>query len=286
MTNNQKKIFRLLKRIYYPIAALMIIYFLSIWFKPSLADDQNKVSIFLHWLVKGVSFLAFTIVAVGFVALIQQFYLQRTQNENELIDATDDKILMKLYARYQFAQTLMGFLITLSFLTILNILLFQPTLIFEAQQVHSFGSFEKIIFGIFYLFTLPLVLISGVRLCSGLPPYFIATEKGFCYQPAAISTGWILWEDVEAFGETTTMYRNPAINAPDLKPALGIKLTHPKKYNDLQVAPLFKKITTLTQSFNNYQTEGVGDIMLNPSDFGKDYDKVVALFKERTSMKP
>jgi hypothetical protein len=155
----------------------------------------------------------------------------------------------------------------------------------EEEKIKQFGNSEKIIFGFFYIFTNILVLVSGVRLTKGASSFFIATEKGFCYQPAGISTGWILWEDIVDFSETTTLYRNPAINSPTLITVLGIKLTNPQKYNAAIYAPIFKNLATITQKLNNYQTEGLGDIILNSSDFGKDYKKVVALFKEQTKIK-
>ncbi len=85
-----------------------------------------------------------------------------------------------------------------------------------------------------------------------MPPIFIATEKGFCYEPTGISTGWILWEDIAEVAESTIY------------------------------APLLKYVVEFGQKFHNYQTEGVGDILLRPSDFGDQYEKVLALFKSKT----
>jgi len=52
-------------------------------------------------------------------------------------------------------------------------------------------------FGIFYVIAHFLIIVSGLRLINGMPPAFIATERGFLYNPSGISSGWILWEDVE-----------------------------------------------------------------------------------------
>jgi hypothetical protein len=86
-----------------------------------------------------------------------------------------------------------------------------------------------------------------------MPPLFIATEKGFYYEPAGIGSGWILWEDI---AEVSASY-----------------------------APLLQQVVKFGQKFNNYQTEGAGDILLRPSDFGDQYEKVFALFKTRQLIK-
>jgi hypothetical protein len=87
-------------------------------------------------------------------------------------------------------MTIMGFS------ALVNTMLFVPEILFEKDQIARFTIFEKIIFGFFYLITHFLVIVFGQRLFKGMPPIFIATEKGFSYEPAGISTGWVLWEDV------------------------------------------------------------------------------------------
>ena len=65
-------------------------------------------------------------------------------------------------------------------------------------------------------------------------------------------------------------------------PVLGIKLIVPEDYNTAAHAPLLQRIVNWGQQFNNYQTEGVGDILLRPQDFGKEYEKVRNLIKEKS----
>lgn len=127
-----------------------------------------------------------------------------------------------------------------------------------------------------------LVIVFGLRFFKGVPPFFIATEKGFCYEPYGVSTGWILWEDISEVKETTILYGNSGRIGPRVVPVLGIKLINPETYNTAAFTPLLQKLVTAGQKVNNFQTEGAGDILLVPSDFGKDYDQVIALFKEHT----
>jgi len=71
---------------------------------------------------------------------------------------------------------------------------------------------------------------------------------GFSYKPAGIGSGWILWEDITEVRESEAPFGSGVNNA---------------------------------QKFHNYQTEGVGDILIKPSDLGNQYDEVLALFKSK-----
>jgi uncharacterized alpha/beta hydrolase family protein len=66
-------------------------------------------------------------------------------------------------------------------------------------------------------------------------------------------------------------------------PVLGIKLIDPETYNAKAFVPLLRKLVNVGQKFNNYQTEGVGDILIRPEDLGTNYDQVKALFEQYAS---
>lgn len=136
----------------------------------------------------------------------------------------------------------------MGFSALVNTMFFAPEILFEKDQIARFSIFEKILFGFFYLITHFLVIVFGQRLFKGMPPLFIATEKGFYYEPAGIGSGWILWEDIAEVSESEVLFGSGVNNGPKL---------------------------------HNYQTEGVSDILLRPSDFGNQYDEVLALFKSK-----
>jgi hypothetical protein len=172
-------------------------------------------------------------------------------------------------------MTIMGFS------ALVNTMLFVPEILFEKDQIARFTIFEKIIFGFFYLITHFLVIVFGQRLFKGMPPIFIATEKGFSYEPAGISTGWVLWEDITEVRESKVLFGSGVNNGPKLVPVIGIKLINPEQYS-VSYAPLLQQVIKIGQKFHNYQTEGVGDILIKPSDLGDQYENVLALFKSKT----
>jgi hypothetical protein len=174
------------------------------------------------------------------------------------------------------------FIVALGISAFLNLLLFSPGTIFEKEQIEGFKLFEKILFGFFYTIAHFLVIVYGLRLLKGVPPVFIATEKGFCYEPAGIRSGWILWEDIQEARESTVLYGSGVNNGPTLMPVLGIKLINPEEYNAAAYAPLLQRVMKFGQKLHNYQTEGVGDVLLNPADFGSQYENVRELFKKKS----
>ncbi|MBA4258936.1 MAG: hypothetical protein C0446_07215 [Chitinophaga sp.] len=226
MTNNQQNIIRKIQWIIYPIIAIVVI------------------------------------ESFGVLALMQQYFtkeLFKSKNALDEMDAIDKskaanaKLLMKVEAPKQVGVSLLLLVVAIGFSVLLNIILFSPQSIFDLTQLTQFTILEKIFFGLFYLIAHFLVIVFGQRLFKGMPPLFIATEKGFYYEPAGIGSGWILWEDI---AEVSASY-----------------------------APLLQQVVKFGQKFHNYQTEGTGDILLRPSDFGDDYEKVLTLFKTRQLIK-
>lgn len=266
---------------FYAVALLMIIDFVPKFLNPSLVQTNSEAAELLKWIERGIFFLVLAIVSFGVIALMQQFFFGRKLKNQPSNGAAEAKLLMKLEAPNQLAVNLILFLIIIMFSAGVNIILFSPDLIFEKEQIDHFQFVEKLIFGFFYVVTHFLLIVFGLRLFKGMPAVFIATEKGFCYEPAGISTGWVLWEDIVDVKETTILYGNSGRIGPRLVPVVGVKLINPEVYNTAAFAPLLQKLATAGQKINNFQTEGAGDILLVPSDFGKEYDRVIALFKER-----
>jgi len=283
MTNNQQNIIRKLQWIIYPIVILIAIDFFIRFFSgdhdPLAVNTQSNP--ILEWIDRIIIGIVFIVMGFVVLALMQQFFTKKTMLNNDINDAPFSKELIRIEAPSQLGGQLIVFMGVIGFSVFENIMLFAPDFIFEPSQIEAFSLFEKFIFGFFYILTHFLVIVFGQQLFKGMPPIFIATEKGFCYEPAGISTGWVLWEDIAEVAEREVLSGSGINNGPVLMPVIGIKLKNPDHYNQAAFAPLLKYVVEFGQKFHNYQTEGVGDILRRPSDFGNQYAEVVTLFKSK-----
>jgi hypothetical protein len=286
MTNNQQNIIRKLQWIIYPVVVLMVIEFFTKFYNYDPLGATKEINPVFEFVETGIMILVFVIVSIGVLALMQQYFTKELFKPKETLGAVDAsaaanaKLLLKIDAPNHLGGHIILFLTIMGFSALVNIMLFAPEIIFEKDQIARFTIFEKIIFGFFYLITHFLVIVFGQRLFKGMPPIFIATEKGFSYEPAGISTGWVLWEDITEVRESEVLFGSGVNNGPKLVPVIGIKLINPEQYR-ASYAPLLQYVVNIGQKFHNYQTEGVGDILLRPSDFGDQYENVLALFKSK-----
>lgn len=283
MTNNQQNIIRKLQWIIYPIVILIALDFFIRFFSgdhdPLAVNTQSNP--ILEWIDQIIMGIVFVVMGFVVLALMQQFFTKKSMLNDAINDAPFSKELIRIEVPIQLGKHLIAFLVIIGFSVFENIMVFAPELIFEQSQIEAFSLFEKLVFGFFYILTHFLVIVFGQPLFKGMPPIFIATEKGFCYEPAGISTGWVLWEDISEVAEREVLSGSGVNNGPVLMPVIGIKLKNPEDYNQAAFAPLLKYVVEFGQKFHNYQTEGVGDILLRPSDFGDQYEQVVALFKSK-----
>ncbi|MDO8997106.1 MAG: hypothetical protein Q7U77_10810 [Sediminibacterium sp.] len=286
MTNNQQHIIKKLQWIIYPVVVLMVIEFFTKFYNYDPLEATKKINPVFEFIETGIMILVFAIVSIGVLALMQQFFTKELFKPQETLGSVDAsaaanaKLLLKIDAPNHLGGHLILFLTIMGFSAFVNIMLFAPEILFEKDQIARFTIFEKIIFGFFYLITHFLVIVFGQRLFKGMPPIFIATEKGFSYEPAGISTGWVLWEDVAEVKESEVLYGSGVNNGPKLVPVIGIKLINPEQYH-ASYAPLLQYVVNIGQKFHNYQTEGVGDILIKPSDLGDQYENVLELFKSK-----
>jgi hypothetical protein len=286
MTNNQQHIIKKLQWVIYPVVVLMIIDFFIKFSNPDPLEVNEKSNPIFQWIDQGIVLVVFAIVSIGVLALMQQYFTKELFKTKETLGAVDasaaanSKQILKIDAPNHLGGHLILFLTIMGFSALVNTMLFAPEILFEKDQIARFTIFEKIIFGFFYLITHFLVIVFGQRLFKGMPPLFIATEKGFYYEPAGIGSGWILWEDIAEVRESEVLFGSGVNNGPKLVPVIGIKLTNPEKYRTAY-APLLQYVVKVGQKFHNYQTEGVGDVLLRPSDFGNQYENVLALFKSK-----
>jgi hypothetical protein len=290
MTNNQQNIIRKLQWIIYPVVVIMVVEFFIKFFNYTPFEASNNGNIAFEYIETGFMILVLVIVSIGVLALMQQYFTKELFKPKETHGAVDAsaaanaKLLLKIDAPSHIGGHLILFLAIMGFSAFVNTMLFAPEILFEKDQIARFTIFEKIIFGFFYLITHFLVIIFGQRLFKGMPPVFVATEKGFSYEPAGISTGWILWEDVAEVKESEVLFGSGVNNGPKLVPVIGIKLINPEKYR-ASYAPLLQYVVKIGQKFHNYQTEGVGDILIKPSDLGDQYENVLELFKSKSIVK-
>lgn len=286
MTNNQQHIIKKLQWIIYPVVVLMVIEFFTKFYNYDPLGATKKINPVFEFIETGIMILVFAIVSIGVLALMQQFFTKELFKPKETLGSVDAsaaanaKLLLKIDAPNHLGGHLILFLTIMGFSALVNTMLFTPEILFNTDQINRFTIFEKIIFGFFYLITHFLVIVFGQRLFKGMPPIFIATEKGFYYEPAGISTGWVLWEDIKELRESEVLFGSGVNNGPKLVPVIGIKLINPEKYR-ASYAPLLQYVVKIGQKFHNYQTEGVGDILIKPSDLGEDYEKVLGIFKSK-----
>ncbi|MFY7901040.1 MAG: hypothetical protein ACOVNY_12705 [Chitinophagaceae bacterium] len=209
-------------------------------------------------------------VICGYVvyALIREFFRNKPSNNS---DAACAEKILKIKENKNLLRSLILFIAIICFAAFVNMLLFKPDIILDVRQLEDITFVEKLIFGFFYIVCHFLVIVFFRQLFSN-SNLFVATTKGFIYTPAGISTGWILWEEVVAVQETNILFGS-SIAGPTTVPVLGLKLRNPEAYIQ-QYNPALQQILTKANALNNFQTEGVRDLFLKPSDFGNDYQKV------------
>jgi len=282
MTDNQRKIFRAMRWVFYSVALLMIIDFVPKFLNPSLAETNSNVGQILKWIERVVFFLVFVTVTFAVIALIQHFFTKNIEKRKTKHEAAEAKQLIRIEVPNQFVMLFIALIFILGFVIIINIIVFRPEILPNAQDLNEAPFFTKAIVGLFYVIAHFLLIVIAARMIKGMPPLFLATEKGFSYNPAGIGTGWILWDDITEARETKIIQSSSVTRAPFLRSVLGIKLRNPEEYAVNNYAPLLKKVVKAGQKLYNFQTEGAGDVLLVSEDFGKHYENVKALFKERT----
>lgn len=109
-------------------------------------------------------------------------------------------------------------------------------------------------------------------------PWFLLGSLGFVYRPGDVSPGVVRWSDIREI-KIGEVLASRGRSGPTLRPALIVVLKHPERYTQRYTLLLGLLVRALTKLLS-VQTEG-GDLYLDPSDFGADYEKVLALMRER-----
>lgn len=274
MNERQKRILRKFQWITYPVAALLLLDFIYRFADTGYRTDKRIYTVFE--IFDTVLWIAVSLLIIFVLTgLALQFFTQKSLQQQQEHVAAKAALLIKIEKRNARVTHLILLVVALGFSVFANLLLFKPTILLNADELKNITTLQLLAFGLFYSIIHFLIITTVFRLAKDTPPVFTATEKGFWYEPAGISTGWILWEDVDEVRESSVLSdRNRVAGQATV---LGIKLKYPDAYNASQFTPVFKKFMQYAQQFNNMQTEGVGDILINPSDFGDDYSAVKEL---------
>lgn len=286
MNDKQKGFIRKLQWIFYPIAGLMLLQFLGkflIAFSGDSSSNSNSASIdaFLEWFDKALLWVVLGVTFIALVSIVQQFLVGGSKVKRPVSDpASKANIIWQKEAPKMPLVRLLLFLVAIAFAVLFTLLVFFPQRILDERVLQNVGFQEKLIVGLFFVIANFLVIVFGKRLFSRQPPIFVATAEGFCYEPAGISSGWIRWNDIQEVRETAVLAGSRLRNGPSTIPALGISLKNPEAYNLAAFAPVMRKLASVSQDFRNYETEGVGDLLIDPVDFGNDYDHVKSLIKQ------
>jgi hypothetical protein len=271
MEQKQADLFKKFKWILIPLVLFMTLKHAFVVFDPKQKWWISKVFEFID---SSIWFIVLGIVAFGVLALMQNFF---SRNKNITDEHEHDNILIELKMPYQWLGNLIFLILTVFMAGFMNFMLFNPEKLFEQEQIESFELFEKALFVLFYVICHFLLIVLLKRMFSESPPVFIASDKGFRYEPAGISSGWILWEDILEAKESYLLSGNTQSSSPREKLVLGIKLKNPEEYRKSSYSSLLNKLAQVSQALNNYQTDGVADIVIDPYTLGKKYEEIKSI---------
>lgn len=268
---NQKKLIRKLQWIIYPLFFVFIAVEILPEFIPSFKEKFVAVKSLFDLIEKGIFlllFLIFTWVLLGFI-------LHEIGKNRERVNYKN--VILKLKHK----RSIIPFIVVLAVLVFsifMNYLLFEPSTIIDDFEQTSFSLMEKAIFTFFYVLVHFLLVVFTIRAIRN-PAYFILTNEGFFYEPADVSVGFILWKDIAAMKEDRLLVNRGGFAGPSTNAALVVSFKEPEKYNR-KYNFILRKFVELATKLVKYQTSGVGDMVLDPVDFGQNYPKVKELMFE------
>lgn len=268
---NQKKLIRKLQWIIYPLFFVFIAVEILPEFIPSFKEKFVAVKSLFDLIEKGIFlllFLIFTWVLLGFILHELGKNRERVNYKNVIIELKHKKSVAPFIV----------VLVVLAFAIFMNYLLFEPSTIIDDFEQTSFSLMEKGIFAFFYTVVHFLLIVFTVRAIRN-PAYFILTKEGFFYEPADVSVGFIFWKDIAAIKEDRLLANRGGFAGPTTIPALAISFKEPEKYNK-RYNFFLQKLVEIGTKLIKYQTGGVGDMVLDPIDFGENYPKVRDLMLE------
>jgi hypothetical protein len=270
MNEKQQKLVRTIKFILYPIP---IIFFLYQFFTPASGNPASTIpgtDKLQHYAVLLLIWLFFVVFSIIVLAIIVQFIQQQLNNNKQREGISD--IILEIRKPF-FLNIFLPIIFVMALVVGMNYMLLhveQFNFMFNLLTTRATGF--TLFFYLFYVIAHFLFIgftINAIR----NQPFFVLTRHGFLYEPGGISPGLIYWTNINEMKEATLLKRNSRRGNAILEPALVISLKDSSKnttaYN-VVLRILVKWGTKLIQ----YQNEGVGDIVLNPFDFGNRYTEV------------
>lgn len=273
MTETQKKIFKNLRWFFFILMlGIIAVQFLPYFF-PAFEPTAHKLKTFfgsLEHLIITLLFILFAFVVAGLI-----IHFIQTEKKRNAEKPLPQDIILELKKPNEWIGKFILFFVISGFVGGMNFMLFKPDFLMEAEELKQIDTTAKLFFGLFYVIAHFLFVHFTLQLFRN-HSFFIATKDGFIYEPGHVSAGLVRWDNIAEIRETEVLYGNSNTNGPRMKPALGIKLKDPEAYNQ-GYNPILKQLVAFGNRVNNYQTEGAGDILLDPSDFGKRYEEVKEL---------
>lgn len=274
--SSQNKILKYLNYSFYVFAAIGIIFFLSIsgLIPTTIIDSIFQVLNALGSVIVVIIIGFFSFMILGF--LIHFIQMQTVYGISNL--EVDGKIILDIRDKSK-TSSLVVFLVSAGFATLVNLILFKTDIIFDAVQIATFDFKDKLIFGFFYFLSHFLFIYFGFKMFKD-EPYFAISEKGFLYNPAGISYGMVLWDDVSSVKESTIMYSTFA-GAHQVVPraVICVGLKNPEKYLK-RYNFVLRTLIRLINKFNRYQTENPSDLIIAKNVIAHDYEAIIALMNK------
>jgi hypothetical protein len=268
MNSRQKKLIRLLQFIVYPIAAIMMIAFVWDFYRVMTGSG-------VEILIEGerapqTDWIALAIVLifwVVFLALLIEFLAR------EIFRRASREGMGTVVLEIGGSQSPLRFIPLLAvvpFVVGFNLFLINPGVI--EIDIASASLVEHLVFWLFYGIA-HLLFVAFLLRAIRNRPFFIATEKGFLYEPGDVSPGLIRWEDVAEIKDAELLYGQGTVSGPTTRPVLAVGLKDADKYS-AKYTPLLGMLNRLLTKGIRYQTGGPGDLVLRPEDFGARYGEV------------
>jgi hypothetical protein len=272
---NQLKIIRKLQWIIYPLAIVFIAVEVLPQFVPSLKEKLAVVKTVFGFIEKGIFVLLFLIFSWALLG----FILHEIGKNRQKVGY--DNVLLELKNKGKIIPFIVV-LVVLGISIFMNYLLFEPSSILQEEDLLQISFIEKAIFAFFYIVVHFLLIVFTIRAIRN-PAYFILTKEGFFYEPADVSVGFILWKDIAAIKEDRLLVNRGGFAGPSTNTTLVISFKEPEKYNR-KYNFILRKFVELATKLIKYQTGGVGDIVIDPVDFGDKYPEVKELMFKHFEM--
>lgn len=136
------------------------------------------------------------------------------------------------------------------------------------------GRVELALLGLAVVFVAIWVVLLGLlRRLVRDTPWFVLGERGFLYAPGDVGPGFVRSEHVTELRETEIV-ANSRNGRAKATPVLAVGLRDPGRYQQ-RYNPALRMLVRLGAKLHAAQSGGAADIVIDPTQFGGDYPKVL-----------